>query len=337
MDLDRDYADDDSMDSMVDDLAREVERDFAGGNDGTGWLDVLVALSAICSAIFFFQYGGEAFRGIWPPLKWGLTLACGLLSTEYAYIVWRNIRKKKQNMTRSQLTFSSLGIISAVGFAVLSTIALFVGGFQDLPRDIASQLPWLALICITVPLPLQFALIAGFELFDRVVVENLSRARIHATKFAALQHFNMARVGALLVGMKRTLARELNSYGETVGRRASARMLRRSDFDPIGARSETPAASPADEDEIKALLNEKRPSLFSGLFRRSSKPAKASVSKSTHDTARHEPATPAPDLGQGELPRLHPDDINAIAAALSAQLVPVATPSSNGQEKPVNP
>ncbi|MEZ4542130.1 MAG: hypothetical protein R3C43_19305 [Chloroflexota bacterium] len=82
-------------------------------------------------------------------------------------------------------------------------------------------------VALTFPLPIQFALVAVFELSDRVIIENYTRARTHAIKFSAIQYFDVARVGAAMLGMKRRLARQLKPYGAAVGSRYADQMLGR--------------------------------------------------------------------------------------------------------------
>ena len=80
-----------------------------------------------------------------------------------------------------------------------------------------------------------------------------------------------------------------------------------------------------------------RRSLMGRLFRQP-EPQTADVSNTTHNDVHHESTPATRPAGQGEPPRLHPDDLAALAAVLSAQRTPVATPSANGQEpKNANP
>lgn len=326
------YADDNGLESLVDDLVRQVEQDFGATAKGEHGLNVLVALSSICSAVFFYMYGGHVFAGIWPPAAWALTLACGLLPTEYAYLCWRDIRKNKTAMTRIQLTSSSLGIAVAVGFAVVSTIALMVAGFPDAPADIKAYIPWLSLICIAAPLPLQFALLAMFELGDRVVVENFARARAHAVRFGALMHFNMAKVAATLIGMKKQLARELRGYGDVTGERGAARLLGREGSAPTGAAPKG-GASLLDDNDIASLIEE-RPSFFARFRRRHAKQPESNDNASAHDALRHN-AVPivAEPSGQGGLSSITDDDMKRFIRLLrevQSESTPAA-PSAPGQ------
>ena len=78
-----------------------------------------------------------------------------------------------------------------------------------------------------------------------------------------------------------------------------------------------------------------RPSLIQRL--RGQRAAVAPVVNSTHD-ASAAPMTPA--SGQGAAPRLHPDDLAALAAVVSQMTAPAPAPvpHANGQEvKPANP
>lgn len=293
------YDDDGALDQQVEEMISAAERGF--GNDvpvGQRMLDGLVVLSALVSALFFLLYGRQVFKDLWDFLAVIMTLLCGLMPTEYAYIAWRNIRKQKQRMTQAQLTFSGMGIAFAVGFAVFSTIAMFVAGFPQVPETIRQYSGWFVFIALSLPLPIQFAMIAGFELFDRAVAENHSKAKAHAITFDALQRFNLARLGAALIGMRRQLSRELGGYGAETGGRGAAHLLGRKGDAPV---FEDELLEGADVSSLlpAGLGEEERPS-FRARFRRKAKKAAPDVPDVIDGEVA--PVTPVDDAPRQEAP-----------------------------------
>lgn len=207
--------DEGNLDTTVEDLLNDAEAELKGegASGGLAVLNVMVAVSALVSAILFWEYSDEIFAGVWKPAALVLGLLVGLLPAEGAFWAWKKIRGERKGMTARQIQVTGWGLGTSVFFSVYATVTLVVTGFSGTPESISMYSAWLVLAALVAPLPLQFVLFAMFAIADRAVVNNHQQAQAGALRLTTLHKFRMARTMSQLLGMKRALSRQLRSYG----------------------------------------------------------------------------------------------------------------------------
>ena len=211
--------------SKVDELAGRARSRFAGVTDGSMVLNLIVLLSAILSAIFFWQNSRVMFSGLPPALGWLLSLLVGLAPAEGAYFGWKRVRQSKTDMTGNQVRATQFGLIAAVVFAIFSTLALFVTTFEYVPAEFQRYDVWIVFLALALPCVVQVAIIAYFAVNERAVIENHERAKLGAMGFDAWIHGEQARIQSIIDGMAASLDKQLEGYGARVGKEEAGRVL----------------------------------------------------------------------------------------------------------------
>lgn len=205
------------LNQTVDNLARQADGRFGGGTGGMTILTMIVILSGVLSAIFFWENSTQVFVRVMPPVALVLGLAVGLLPSEGAFFGWKKVRESKHDMTKAQMSMTAWGIGVAVFSSIFSTFALFVSNFPDVPETIRQYSGWFTFLALSAPLLIQFALFATFVVNEMSVQQNYKRAKVGAMRFDSLMRFEQARVMAALLGMEAELNRQLMDYGSQVG------------------------------------------------------------------------------------------------------------------------
>lgn len=317
---DDEMMDDAGLNQTVESLAREANSRFSAGKGGEWILNGIVALSAILSAIFFWENSATVFSRVWPPAALVLGLAVGLLPSEGAFFGWRKVRETKSEMTNGQVRATTTGIGFAVFFSVFSTFALFVSGFPAVPDTIRQYSDWMTFIALAVPILIQFSLFAVFVVNEQAVLQNHKRAKVSAMRFDSLIRFEEAKVMAALLGMEAQLNRDLKGYGAHVGGRQGRAFLNRPRTVTDQPENQLPASAIPDAAISAVLHGDQRPGKMARLFsRRDAAPDNdavmavvqqmiasgqiALISNSTNDASRHdgqpEAAANGHEAGQG--------------------------------------
>lgn len=288
--------------STIDKLAASSRKRFQSATAGVGILTLVIVLSAILSAVFFWRHSATVFAGLPVMLATGLGLAIGLIPSEGAFFGWKRIRATKADMTKSQLRASEVGLWAAVGFAVANVMAIFISSFGGIPVAVQQVSGWIVFFALMLPIPTQFILYAWFVISEQSVVENHNTAKLNALAHAAYIKTEEARMEAVIQGAEAALNSQLASYGAAVGGENATRALTEGRRDIIGQHyaatmQHTQAAPPAaTQDDIAAALAllAANPQLLSLV-----RPVD-SMSIPTH--APQPTAQPAPGQGQGNGP-----------------------------------
>ncbi len=211
--------------STVDRLANKARAAGQGVGDGSVILTLIVLLSGVLSAIFFWQNAGAVFSGIWSPLALILALAVGLLFNEGAYFGWKRLRSSKRDLTTNQLWATKYGIVFAIAGSIFGTFALLTLNFSQVPAELALYRDWFAYTALVVPGMVQVSLTAYYAVNEQHVVENYETAKLAALGFDAYIRNEQARIQAIIDGMSAALDKQLEGYGQNVGADEAARLL----------------------------------------------------------------------------------------------------------------
>jgi hypothetical protein len=249
--------------STIDKLAASSRKRFQSATAGVGILTLVIVLSAILSAVFFWRHSATVFAGLPVMLATGLGLAIGLIPSEGAFFGWKRIRATKADMTKSQLRASEVGLWAAVGFAVANVMAIFISSFGGIPVAVQQVSGWIVFFALMLPIPTQFILYAWFVISEQSVVENHNTAKLNALAHAAYIKTEEARMEAVIQGAEAALNSQLASYGAAVGGENATRALTEGRRDIIGqhyaatmqqAQSAQPAPAQSGGDDIAAAL-----------------------------------------------------------------------------------
>ena len=284
--------------NTIDKLATASRKRFQSATAGVGILTTVIVLSAILSAVFFWRHSATVFSGLPVVMATALGLAIGLIPSEGAFFGWKRIRATKQDMTKSQLRSSEVGLWAAVGFAVTNVIAIFISSFSGIPAAIQQLSGWIVFFALMLPIPTQFILYAWFVISEQSVVENHNAAKLNALAHAAFIKTEEARMEAVIQGAEAQLAAMLGDYGATVGRAQADSALRDGKQDVLSRFYNGPTVVPGDRQPAdNAALTAFIEAIQRGEI---SVPL---VSNSTHhDTSRHDAPAAPPAAGQGERP-----------------------------------
>jgi hypothetical protein len=99
-----------TMNSKADRYRDNVKRHMDGGSKGTIVMVAIFVLSAILSALFFWRHSTGVFAGIPWIFATVLGLLVGLIPSELAFFGWKDIQKKKEDMTGPQASASDAGM-----------------------------------------------------------------------------------------------------------------------------------------------------------------------------------------------------------------------------------
>ena len=284
--------------NTIDKLATASRKRFQSATAGVGILTTVIVLSAILSAVFFWRHSATVFSGLPVVMATALGLAIGLIPSEGAFFGWKRIRATKQDMTKSQLRSSEVGLWAAVGFAVTNVIAIFISSFSGIPAAIQQLSGWIVFFALMLPIPTQFILYAWFVISEQSVVENHNAAKLNALAHAAFIKTEEARMEAVIQGAEAQLAAMLGDYGATVGRAQADSALRDGKQDVLSRFYNGPTVVPGDRQPAdNAALTAFIEAIQRGEI---SVPL---VSNSTHhDTSRQDAPAAPPAAGQGERP-----------------------------------
>ena len=281
--------------NTIDKLATASRKRFQSATAGVGILTTVIVLSAILSAVFFWRHSATVFSGLPVVMATALGLAIGLIPSEGAFFGWKRIRATKQDMTKSQLRSSEVGLWAAVGFAVTNVIAIFISSFSGIPAAIQQLSGWIVFFALMLPIPTQFILYAWFVISEQSVVENHNAAKLNALAHAAFIKTEEARMEAVIQGAEAQLAAMLGDYGATVGRAQADSALRDGKQDVLSRFYNGPTVVPGDRQPAdNAALTAFIEAIQRGEI---SVPL---VSNSTHDTPRHDTTAAPPQAGQGD-------------------------------------
>lgn len=281
--------------NTIDKLATASRKRFQSATAGVGILTTVIVLSAILSAVFFWRHSATVFSGLPVVMATALGLAIGLIPSEGAFFGWKRIRATKQDMTKSQLRSSEVGLWTAVGFAVTNVIAIFISSFSGIPAAIQQLSGWIVFFALMLPIPTQFILYAWFVISEQSVVENHNAAKLNALAHAAFIKTEEARMEAVIQGAEAQLAAMLGDYGATVGRAQADSALRDGKQDVLSRFYNGPTVVPSDRQPAdNAALTAFIEAIQRGEI---SVPL---VSNSTHDTPRHDTHAAPPQAGQGQ-------------------------------------
>lgn len=197
----------------------------AATGSGHSLLTAVVILSGLLSAIFFWQNSQRIFANVWPPAALILGLLVGLIPAEGAFFGWKRVRATKADMTTSQLSATTAGIVTAVASSIFSTFALFVMSFDTVPAEIRQYNDWLVFLALSIPVIMQVAIYAWYTTNERAVVENHERAKLSAMGFNAYIQMEQARLMAVIQGMQTALDAQLEQYGAATGGAEADRLL----------------------------------------------------------------------------------------------------------------
>ena len=283
--------------NTIDKLATASRKRFQSATAGVGILTTVIVLSAILSAVFFWRHSATVFSGLPVVMATALGLAIGLIPSEGAFFGWKRIRATKQDMTKSQLRASEVGLWAAVGFAVTNVIAIFISSFSGIPAAIQQLSGWIVFFALMLPIPTQFILYAWFVISEQSVVENHNAAKLNALAHAAFIKTEEARMEAVIQGAEAQLAAMLGDYGATVGRAQADSALRDGKQDVLSRFYNGPTVVPGDRQPAdNAALTAFIEAIQRGEI---SVPL---VSNSTHDTPRHDTHAAPLQAGQGQRP-----------------------------------
>ena len=121
------------MSSKADRYRDTVKRHMDGGSKGTGVMVAIFVLSAILSALFFWRHSTGVFAGIPWIFATVLGLLVGLIPSELAFFGWKDIQKKKEDMTGPQVFASNSGMWLGILFSVMNIVGLFLTSFPGAP------------------------------------------------------------------------------------------------------------------------------------------------------------------------------------------------------------
>lgn len=248
--------------STVDRLSDRARASFGSVTDGSGILTLIVLLSGVLSAIFFWQNAGAVFANVWAPAALALALAVGLLPNEGAFFGWKRIRAAKHDMTDKQLKATSYGITAAVAGSIFGTFALFVISFPYVPAEIVAYREWLAFVALGLPIMVQVGLTAWYAVNERATVENFEYAKLAAMGFDAFIKSEQARMQSIIEGQARALDRRLTSYGREVGEEEAERLLNGGARELLNMGSRGPAPA-QNTDQTRARRLAQDPEQFS--------------------------------------------------------------------------
>ena len=291
------------MSSKADRYRDTVKRHMDGGSKGTGVMVAIFVLSAILSALFFWRHSTGVFAGIPWIFATVLGLLVGLIPSELAFFGWKDIQKKKEDMTGPQVFASNSGMWLGILFSVMNIVGLFLTSFPGVPVAVQEVTPWLALAALALPIPTQLILFARFATNEQTVIEAKQRARLNAAKHTAAIRAEEARIGAVLDGMDAELEQALDGYGQTTGREnaqtaltSGVRNIVGGFYDRLQGRHTPPASADIDAATVAAVL---------AAIQRGEIAVPVTMSNSTHIAADN-PNTPrtmtAPGQGQGNGP-----------------------------------
>ena len=281
--------------NTIDKLATASRKRFQSATAGVGILTTVIVLSAILSAVFFWRHSATVFSGLPVVMATALGLAIGLIPSEGAFFGWKRIRATKQDMTKSQLRSSEVGLWAAVGFAVTNVIAIFISSFSGIPAAIQQLSGWIVFFALMLPIPTQFILYAWFVISEQSVVENHNAAKLNALAHAAFIKTEEARMEAVIQGAEAQLAAMLGDYGATVGRAQADSALRDGKQDVLSRFYNGPTVVPGDRQPAdNAALTAFIEAIQRGEI---SVPL---VSNSTHAAPRHDTHAAPPQAGQGQ-------------------------------------
>lgn len=293
------------MNSKADRYRDNVKRQMSGGSKGTWVMVSIFVLSAILSALFFWRHSQGVFAGTPWIFATVLGLLVGLIPSEGAFFAWKDIQKKKEDMTAPQISASNAGMWLGITFAVMNIAGLFLTSFPGVPATVQEITPWLALIALALPIPTQLILFAQFSTNEQSVIEARQRARLNAAKHSAAIKAEEARIGAMLEGIDAELELSLDDYGQETGREnaqtaltSGVRNIMSSFYDRLeGRRTAAPPASPT------AALTDADILAFFAANPHLLPPA--AMGNSTHDAPRQPTLDAAPQPGQGERQPTH--------------------------------
>lgn len=203
--------------SIIDQLSNKAKAMFGNDNGTPSMLNFVIVLSAVLSALFFWQFSRTVFAGVWQPAALALGLIVGLAPSEGAYTGWRKTRKNKQDLTAAQLHATRLGLITSVITSMFSTFALFVATVPFVPADIQQYSEWFVFLALSVPVIAQFGIIAYYELNERETVENFENAKLDAMGFDAFVKFERARKMAIVEAAAKHLENQIAAYADIRG------------------------------------------------------------------------------------------------------------------------
>ncbi len=203
--------------SLVDQLSDEAESRFPTVNMGGRTLDVIMMLSGILSAVYFWQNALVMFVGLPEFVATMLALICGFAPNEGAFFAWKSIRTEKQNMTGIQIGMTAAGAGFAVAGSLLGTMSLFVTSLRIVPADLVEMRTWLAFIALAFPMVTQVIIIAIYAITERQTIENEKRAKLNAMGFDAFMKQKTAQIAAIIRGTEQKLATQLDGYGQRQG------------------------------------------------------------------------------------------------------------------------
>ena len=295
------------MNSKADRYRDNVKRHMDGGSKGTIVMVSIFVLSAVLSALFFWRHSTGVFAGIPWIFATVLGLLVGLIPSELAFFGWKDIQKKKEDMTGPQTTAANAGMWLGIIFSVMNIAGLFLTSFPGVPIAVQEITPWLALLALAMPIPTQLILFARFATNEQSVIEAKQRARLNAAKHSAAIKAEEARIGAVLEGMDAELELVLDNYGQETGRENAQTALTsgtRNIMDGFYDRQHGRHLPPGDPgrhyapDLSKATYDD----MISAIAARIASgeitlPVARPVSNSTHSAAAHTP--PAPGQGNG--------------------------------------
>ena len=299
------------MSSKADRYRENVNRHMESGSKGTLVMYAIFLLSAILSALFFWRHSQGVFSGTPWIFATVLGLLVGLVPSEGAFFAWKDIQKKKEDMTGAQVSASNMGMWLGILFAVMNITGLFLTSFPGVPATVQEITPWLALLALALPIPVQLILFARFSTNEQSVIEAKQRARLNAAKHSAGIKAEEARIGAVLEGMEVELEGTLDDYGQVTGRENAQTAL------TSGTRN---------------IMEGFYGRLLGSAAHNAPRPAApATVVNSTHNTPTAELRPTTPAAGQGEYTA---EELAAAAEMLrAAKAKSASVPTGNG----VNP
>lgn len=214
-----------SIYTTTDRLSDKAAATFSGGGGGDLMLSLIMIMSGILSAIYFWKNAGLMFSGVPDYISLPLALACGFLPNEYAFFAWRWSRTEKQNMTAVQVFMTGIGASLGTAGSLLGTVALFITSLQIVPAELVEIRTWLAFLALSFPMLAQVVCIAIYNLAERRTVQNHERSKLAAMGFDAWTKFEQARIQSIIDGMGSALDQQLGGYGSRAGRGEAGKFL----------------------------------------------------------------------------------------------------------------
>ena len=291
------------MNTKADRYRDNVKRHMDGGSKGTIVMVAIFVLSAVLSALFFWRHSTGVFAGIPWIFATVLGLLVGLIPSELAFFGWKDIQKKKEDMTGPQMFASNAGMWLGIIFSVMNIAGLFLTSFPGVPAPVQEITPWLALLALALPIPVQLILFARFATNEQSVIEAKQRARLNAAKHSAAIKAEEARIGAVLEGMDAELELSLDGYGQETGREnaqtaltSGVRNIMDGFYDRLHSRASLPASTQHNAHSVDAATV----AAVLAAIQRGEIAVPVAMSNSTH--APQPTAHPAPGQGQGNGP-----------------------------------